>query len=59
MEIEVRLEVTFERRLIGKGHEGDFWGVENIQNLNLNGDYMGAYIGKNLSSCTLHNLILD
>lgn len=59
MVIEVRLEVTFERRLIGKAHEGDFWGVGNVQNLNLNGDHMGAYISKNLSSCTLHNLILE
>ena len=38
--------VTSERKFIWKGHEGDFWGVRNTQNHNMDSDYMGVNIGK-------------
>lgn len=38
--------VISERKLIWKGYEGDFWGVRNIQNLNMDSDYMGVNVGK-------------
>ena len=105
--LDVRLVVTFERRLTGKGHKGYFFsfynfifivytitdvlifphlptstqpsvslpsghhhpssyvsmdykkyfgGVKKFSKFNLDGDYMGVYIGKNSSNCSLYSL---
>lgn len=53
-----RLVVMSDRKLIGKGYERDSWGVGNVQNLNLDGDYIGVNIGKKSWNHTLYSLVL-
>lgn len=54
----VTIGVTYGVLLTAKWHREPFWGDDKILHLDLDSNYTGVYIGRNLPNCTqdLHTI---